>query len=1088
MNGKPLIVLCALLCLAGQTFGGINARLMAYPDVSATQIAFVYGGDIWIMPRNGGDAVQLTHSPGNESWPRFSPDGKWIAFSAAYNGNTDVYAMPVSGGVPTRLTWQSHADRVIDWHPDGEQILFASARHAGVRGVQEFFLVSRQGGFARKLDVPYGVLASFSPDGKRLAYITRITENYPFKRYRGGLTSDILLFDLKEKKAERIINHPATDGKPAWVGDRIYFLSDRDDKMRLNVWAYDVKSGKIEQITRFSDFDVTYLSGGPGILVLEAGGRLYNLDPVTGKTSEVKVSLVSDLAAEMPGKQDVSRQISHMALAPGAKRVVFEARGELFNVPAKDGYSLNLTRSSGAFDQQPAWSPDGGTIAFWSDVSGEYEIHLVPAMGGKARQLTKRGKGFGYTLNWSPDGKYLAFMNEKNEICIVDVAGGKVTVAGKNLWHITHPARYYYKISWSPDSRWIAFAEDLANVHSALFAYNLESGKKLQLTSGFYQDSDPEFSRDGKYLFFLTEREMNAAYSALGDGTWIYPNATRIAVAALSPGAPALLPVKNDAMKAEKKAKPANGKKEEEKADKPAPVSIVAAGFESRLELLPPKAGNLYGLASFKGKLLYLRFPNTGSGGRDAALMMYDLEAREEKPVLAPVQTFVVSPDRESILVQSRRSYGIIKPAPKQKIEDPVPTAGLVMDLVPRQEWRQIFTDTWRRYRDFFYDRHMHGLDWRTMRERYGALIKDARTREDVTNICSQLQAELSAGHTYTWGRRQGNFVDTGYLGIDWSLDKGKYRIERIVRPAAWDTEERSPLDRPGVKVNEGDAILAVNGVMLDPARDPYAAFEGLAGKTVVLKVVSPGENAETRELVVECLNLRQETNLRHLEWIENNRKLVDRLSGGKLGYVYMTNTAGQGQRELVRMYYGQLDKQGFIIDERFNGGGQLADRFLELLQRPVVYNLYWRYGRDHSQPRKVNTGPKGMLINGWAGSGGDGLPWAFQELKAGPIVGEATLGILVGPATGHMLIDGGGITLPGGRLYDNDGHWFWEGEGVKPDFPVWDDPNLLMQGRDPQMEKVVEEVMKLLKTNPPRLTPAPPLEDRTAKGLNKEK
>jgi len=1085
-----LIVFGALLALVGGTvFGQINAKLMRYPDVSAEQIAFVYGGDIWIMPRDGGNAVQLTRSPGEESWPRFSPDGKWLAFSAAYNGNTDVYVMPVTGGVPTRVTWQSHADRVVDWHPDGKHILFASSRHAGVRGVQHFFLVSRKGGFARQLDVPYGVMGSFSPDGRHLAYITRITENYPFKRYRGGLASDIILFDLQKNRAERITDNPATDGKPVWLGDHIYFLSDRDAQMRLNVWAYDVKTRKTAQVTRFSDFDVTYLSGGAGMLVLEAGGRLYLLNPESGKIGEVAVKVVSDLAAEMPRQEDVSKQIANMALAPGAKRVIFEARGELYNLPAKDGYAINLTRSSGAFDQQPAWSPDGKTVAYWSDRSGEYEIHLQPAMGGEDRQLTRRGKGFGYTLAWSPDGKTLAFINEKNEICVADARSGEIKVAGQTRWHITHPGRYYYKISWSPDSRWIAFTERLENTHSAIFAYNLESAKKHQLTSGFYEDFGPEFSQDGKYLFFLTDREMNAAYSAMGDGTWIYPNATRIAAAALAPDAPSLLPVKNDALDAEEKPqnppKKENGKKEQQSLR----VTVDPRGFESRLELLPPKAGNIRGLAAFKGQLVYLRYPNTGTGDRDATLMIYDLQEREDQPVIAPVEDVAVSPDRKFLLVQSQRRFGIIKPAPKQKIKDAVPTSGMVMDLVPRQEWRQIFTDTWRRYRDFFYDPNMHGLDWDAMRKRYGALIGAARTRWDVTNICSQLQAELSAGHTYTFGGdvQRVKPVDTGYLGVDWELKGKEFSIKRIVRPAAWDTDERSPLDRPGVNVKAGDTILAVNGVDLDPAKDPYAVFEGLAGKTVALKVKSPGDQEKPRLVVVKCLTRREEMNLRHLEWIEHNRKQVDRLSGGKLGYVYMTNTARQGQLELVRMYYGQLDKQGFIIDERFNGGGQLADRFLELLQRPVVYNLAWRYGRDHSQPQKVNTGPKGMLINGWAGSGGDGLPWAFQELQAGPIVGEATMGILVGPATGHRLIDGGGITLPGGRLYDNDGHWFWEGEGVKPDFPVWDDPNLLIQGRDPQMEKVVEEVMKLVKKHPPRQTPAPPLEDRTAKGLNKK-
>jgi tricorn protease len=441
-------------------------------------------------------------------------------------------------------------------------------------------------------------------------------------------------------------------------------------------------------------------------------------------------------------------------------------------------------------------------------------------------------------------------------------------------------------------------------------------------------------------------------------------------------------------------------------------------------------------------------------------------------------------------LVASVGKYGIIQPEPKQKIEKPIPTNDLVMDLVPRQEWQQIFMDTWRRHRDFFYDPEMHQVDWEEMRDRYGALLEDARTRWDVSFIQSNLAAELSAGHTYTFGGdvEQAPSRQTGFLGIDWEMENNRYRINRIAKPAVWDTEVRSPFDSPGVDVEVGDYILAVNGIDLDPNKDPYAAFDGLTGKTVSLTISQSGNLGDSKHHVITCLTQSEEINLRYLEWIENNRQMVDKLSDGQLGYVYMSNTADRGQLELVRMYYGQLDKQGFIIDERFNGGGQLADRFLELLQRPVVYNLHWRHGRDHAYPIKTNTGPLGMLINGWAGSGGDGLPWAFQELEAGPIVGERTLGILVGPATGHMLIDGGGITVPGARLYDNDGHWFWEGEGVSPDFEVWDDPNILVQGRDPQIEKVVAEVLMLLKTNPPKMTPAPPFEDRTAKGLKKKK
>ncbi|MCP3933178.1 MAG: Tricorn protease like protein [Bacteroidetes bacterium] len=1114
---KKVFSVVLVIFLFQSMYAQISAKLMRYMDVSETQITFVYGGDIWVMPKAGGTAIQVTHSPGEESWPRFSPDGKSIAYTANYNGNPDVYLMPSMGGVPKRLTYQSHTDRMVDWHPDGKRILFASARESGRQSYRQFYLISTEGGFPEKLAVPYGELASYSPDGNQLAYITKITENYPFKRYRGGLASDIIIYDLRSNTAENITNNHANDGKPAWAGDKVYFLSDQAEDMRLNIWVYDTKAKKTSKLTDFSDFDISFMSAGPEDIVFEAGGTLYLMSLNDHKYQPVNVNVVSDMSVEMPKTKDVSKQISNMTASPEGKRIVFEARGELFNVPVKEGYTINMTRSSGAFDQNPAWSPDGKHIVFWSDKSGEYEIYIQEHDGSSpAKKITNREKGFGYALHWSPDSKKLAFIDETNTISILDVKTGNVQIAGNTQWNVGHGGRFGYSIAWSPDSRWITFSQGLENANNAIFIYDVKEKKGHQITSGFYEDSDPVFSADGKYLFYLTNRQFSATYSDMGDGTWVYPNATQIASLSLTKEAPSLLSPKNDEVKAKEekkkeekdsaeekatekeKSKKKKSKKEEEasKEEKPKKDSTKLAvkidfdNLESRIVLLPPKAGNIGGLASFKGKLVYLRVPNTGSGERSSSLVYYDLEKREEKTIISDVSRYSVTADGKTLLVSSKGKYGIVKPQPNQKIEKPIPTDGLVMNLVPREEWTQIFNDTWRRYRDFFYDPNMHQMDWEALRDRYGALIKDARTRWDITNLQSNMQAELSAGHTYTYGgdveRVSRQF--TGFLGIDWELNNNQYRIKHIVKPATWDTEVRSPFDQPGVDVKVGDYILSVNGMALDAAKDPYAAFEGLQGKTVSLILSRSGKKEDSKKHVIKCLTQSEEINLRYLEWIENNRKMVDKLSDGQLGYVYMSNTAGRGQLELVRMYYGQLDKKGFIIDERFNGGGQLADRFLELLQRPVVYNLHWRHGKDHIYPIKTNTGPVGMLINGWAGSGGDGLPWAFQELEAGPIVGERTLGILVGPATGHRLIDGGGITVPGARLYDNDGHWFWEGEGVAPDFEVWDDPNILVKGRDPQIEKVVEEVLKLLKENPPVMTPAPPLEDRTAKGLNGKK
>ena len=1095
---KSVKLLFFLMLVVSTLQAQISAKLMRYLDVSDSQITFVYGGDIWIVPKAGGLAVQITHSPGEESFPKFSPDGTKIAYTASYNGNQDVYVIPSTGGIPVRVTYASYPDRMVEWHPDGEHLLIASRRETGIPRVNQFYLVSKNGGLPQKMKIPYGELGSFSPDGHKLAYITKITENYPFKRYRGGLTSDVILFDLNTNRAENITNNLANDGKPAWAGNKIYFLSDQAENMRLNIWSYDTQTKQSRQVTFLEDFDISTLSAGPEDLVFEAGGVLYRMSLDTEKYHEVEGEVVSDLSVEIPRMENVGSTIQYVSASPGGKRVVFEARGELFNAPVKEGFVLNMTQSSGAFDQSPSWSPDGNHIAYWSDQSGEYEIYVKNTRQEEAaRKLTSRNRGFGYHLFWSPDSRKIVFIDEKNDIILLDVGTGQTQAVDNYSWNLGHESRYGYLINWSPDSRWIAYTKGQDNANDAIFLYQVEGNKAYRLTSGFYHDHHPVFGKDGKYLFYLTDRQFNPSYSGLNDGTWIYPNNTQLAALSLTPDVPYLLSPKNDELDSAKKEimedadkgkkkKKGDGEAVEKDEESEVQVKIDWESPESRVTILPPKAGNLGNLMAFEGKIVYQRSPVTGDEAGKAALMLFDLEKREEKKVIDNLEFVSPTADGKMILVKSSGRFGIVKPEPDQKIEEAIPTDGLVMRLNPKEEWRQIFNDTWRRYRDFFYDKDMQQVDWDAMKARYGQLIDDARTRWDVSSIQSNLSAELSAGHTYTFGGDTENVpnIQTGYLGIDWEQTGGKYRIKKIIRPSSWDTEIRSPFDHPGVEVEEGDYILEVNGIPVDPQKDPYAAFEGLAGKTISLMISKSGEPSGAKNQVVICLSLQEDQSLRYLEWIEENRARIDSLSDGQLGYVYMSNTSERGQLELIRMYYGQLDKKGFIIDERFNGGGQLADRFLELMKRPVVYNLYWRHGRYHTWPVKTNTGPKGMLINGWAGSGGDALPWAFQELKAGPIVGERTLGILVGPATGHRLIDGGGITVPGARLYDNDGHWFWEGEGVKPDFPVWDDPNLLIIGRDPQMEKVVEEVLKILTDHPPMHTPPPPMEDRTAEGL----
>jgi tricorn protease len=1066
----------------------IDARLFRYPDVSASQIAFVYGGDIWIVSKNGGTANKLTSSTGEEAFPRFSPDGKTLAFSATYDGNTDVYTMPVTGGVPMRLTWNSFPDRVIDWHPDGKRILFASGRESGTPRFNQLYLVSTKGGLPEKLSIPYGELASFSPDGNSVAYVTKITENYPFKRIRSGLASDVYIFNLKNGTADNITKSDATEGKPVWVKNKVYYVSDGGVNGRRNIWVYDADKKTKEQLTRFTDIDINHMSAGPDEIVFEAGGRLYLLNFFTNKYAEVKINVVADMSTLMPRTVNIGNNISNFDLSPDAKRTVFEARGELFSIPAENGVIMNLTNTSGAWERSPSWSPNGRSLAYWSDASGEWEIWLRDNATTESKKLTDFKSGMGWNLYWSPDSKKIAFINDLQEIKVLTVANGAIETIDKTEDQ-SYGALNGFRVVWSPDNKWITYAKNGENNYSSIYLYNFEKKKLYKATSGYYNDFSPVFDATGKHLFFATQRNFVPAYSSL-DNTWVYPNSTQLAVATLDPATQSILYPKNDDIKLDttsgKKPDAADTSKKAKPVITTAQSNIDPEGIEQRLEILPVPAGNISGLVAVDGKLIYQRFPNTGSAGGPPSLNYYDIDARQEKTLLAGATAYSVGPDGKNILARTNAGFGIVKPMADQKLDKVIRTSEMEMVLNPREEWKQIFNDVWRRYRDFFYDPGMQQVDWNAMKKEYGALLENAITRWDVNNILQEMVAELSAGHTYVQGGdvEQGRNRPNGFLGIDWTVDNNAYKVKRIVRGAPWDNEVRSPLEATGVNVKEGEYILSVNGRKLDTDFDPYSMFEGLSNKAVALRVNSKPTLEGSREVIVKTLTAGQEQRLRHLEWIEANRKKVEKLSGAQLGYMYMPNTGADGQTELMRQFYAQTDKKGFVIDERFNAGGQLGDRFIEMLNRPTIYNIAWRNAGITRWPQKANDAPKVMLINGWAGSGGDAFPWAFQQLGLGPIVGERTLGILVGPATGHQLIDGGGITVPDGRLFGMNGKWFAEGYGIKPEIEVWDDPAQLAKGIDPQLVRAVNEAMKLVKEKPKTFYPRPKFEDRSAKGL----
>lgn len=1072
---KKIILIFTLLLFFSvpKINGQVDARMLQYPDVSSTQITFSYGGDVWIVAKEGGTAHKLTSAKGMEGFAKFSPDGSMIAFSGNYSGNVDVYVMPSMGGLPVRLTHHGMGDRLVDWFPDGKNLLFVSSRESGKQRFSQFYKVNVNGGMPGKLPVPYGEFGSLSSDGKKIAYTNKSRVFRTWKRYRGGTAADIWIFDLNNNSSENISNNIANDEIPMWSGNKIYFLSDRGENLRFNIWSYDLNTKATKQITNFTDYDIHFPSIGNDEIVFEAGGLLYLLNLTTEKYKEVKVNVVSDESTLMARTEKVDKLIQSYSISHDGKRALFEARGEVFSVPAENGPVINLTQSTGVAERYPAWSPNGKYAAYWSDRSGEYELTIRdlenPAI---EKKLTSYKEGYRYNIFWSPNSKKLAFIDQAMDIYVYDMESDKTIKVDKQLSFFEGALRGF-KVNWSSDSRYLAYGKQLDNNHTAITLFDSEEEKLHQLTSGFYNDSSPTFDPDGKYLYFLTNRDFNPVYSDL-DNSWIYPNATQIAVATLTDEILSPLAPKNDSTSVKKEEdKKEDTKKDDKKDEKPKEekvkeLKIKFEGFEERLVILQPESGNYSNLNAVSGKVIYHKNPRSGSGDKKRVIAYFDLEKREEKTIIDDANSFEVSADGKKILVSKNGAYHIVDVGADQKMDKKMPTNQLEMTVVPKEEWKQIFTDAWRLQRDFFYDKNLHGVDWNEMKIRYGKLINHSVSRWDVNYVIGELIGELNASHTYRGGGDSEDSPDrpVGYLGVDWELNNGAYMIKRIVKAAPWDNEVRSPLDASGIKAKEGNYILAVNGAAIDIKKDPWAAFEGLAGKTIELTINDKPSFDSSWGIIVETLT--DETRLRNLAWIESNRKRVDEATGGKIGYIYVPSTGRDGQTELVRMFKAQYNKQGLIIDERFNNGGQIPDRFIELLNRKPLAFWAVRDGKTWQWPPAANFGPKVMLINGWSGSGGDAFPDYFRKAGLGPLVGTRTWGGLIGITGAPTLIDGGSVTVPTFRMYDPDGEWFKEGHGVDPDIEVIDDPTQLAKGVDPQIEKAIEEALRLLKQNPP--------------------
>jgi tricorn protease len=1078
-----LVIMVILLFTCGWAIQ--DARLLRFPNINGDLVVFVYAGDIWSVPASGGDARRLTSHPGLELFPKISPDGRWIAFSAEYSGSRQVYVMAAAGGPPRQLTFYNDAGVmpprggydyvVLDWTADGSQVLVRCNRTPWGERMGKYFLVSLAGGLEKPLPIPEGGGGTFSPDGGKIVYTPIEREFRTWKRYQGGRAQDVWIYDLQNNASRRLTDFPGTDQHPVWFGDRIFFVSDRD--LTLNIYAFDLKTDKIEQVTRHNDYDVLWPSGRGGQLVYENGGYLYRLDLNSGQERRLTVNLNFDNGNILPYFKNVSDFISGYDISPSGKRAVFEARGDIFTVPEKEGLTYNLTDSQGVREIFPAWSPDGRSIAYYSDLGGEYEIFLKDANGsGKPLQLTANSRIWRFPPKWSPDGRMLLFSDKDQLLQVLDIASRKITVVDKARRHdITD-------YNWSPDSRWLVYSKDGDSAQDAIWVYALEQKKNFQLTDAVYNDFAPVFSRDGKYIYFLSNRDFNLAFSSF-EFNYLYNKAARIYALALTQDAPALFTDKND-VEAGIAPGAANKKTNDAKPGKAAAtvpaVRIDVAGSNARITVFPLKSDNYALVWAIDGGILYFK---------DKEIRQFKLDDKKDSSVIEGVSSAVLAAGGQRILYQADKQFGIIELKAEQKVgEGTLNLAQMTMKLDPQKEWAQIFNDGWRIFRDWFYQKTMHGVDWLKMKQKYGQLVPYLSHRADLDFIFGELVGEINAGHTYVnWGDfPRVKRMDTGLLGAELKADEkaGRYLITKIYAGENWNETTRSPLTEQGIGVQVGDFLIALNGSEVTLPDNPYRFLENTVGRKISIKVNARPVAEGAREYWIRPV--KSELDLFYLDWVRSRREMVDRLSAGRIGYFHVPDTANDGNRELYKGMYAYKNKEALIIDERYNGGGFIPVVMTELLARKTL-NYWATRGLELApDPAVAHDGPKVMLINGYSSSGGDAFPYYFKKSKLGRLIGTRTWGGLIGISGNPDFADGGSFNVPTFGFVDTEGHWAVEGEGVSPDIEVIDRPELVAAGHDPCIEKAVQVLLEQLKQNPPQKTAIPAAPDRS-KWIEKE-
>lgn len=1034
--------------------------IMRFPDVSETTIVFSCGEDLWTVPIEGGVATKITFHDGQEIHPEFSPDGKRIAFTGEYDGNSDVYVMNEYGGNITRVTYHPGRDEVIGWHAEKNKIMFTSSRNSTTR-YTKIFLISPDGTGLEELIMYDAARGSFSPDGSKIAYNKTSREDRTWKRYQGGRAQEVYIYDLNTNEEKNISQFVGTDRIPMWIGDKIFFSSDREKT--LNIFAYNTQDQSIEKITNHAEYDIRRPGYGSNKIVYENGGDIWLLDVNTKEYNKVEIQVLADMEETRPYLKDVHEEVTEIEISPSGEQTLITARGEIFTVPVNQGQANNLTANSGAYDRGAVWSPDGEKIAYLSDKSGEYEIYIIHPEGKtEAVKLTSHPNGYRHSLNWSPDSKKIAFTDQTLTLYYLDINTKDIVKVDKANYENVDVSIHKKPISdynWSPDSRFIAYSKMNSSYMYQVYLYSLDTKQVNGLSNGLFHDFGPVFTQDGEHLLFISNRRFNPTYC---DMEWemVYKDVAGIYALTLKKDGPSIVPFVREEAKRNNQSQPL--------------VTVDFEDIQERVEALPLKRGNYRQLSVNEDALFYF---NAEDGDfnkfefrvpQEMNLYKYSFKEEQEQEIIKGVNDCKLSFNGNSIIYKKGNSVGIINTASLK--EEKINLRNLEFWYNPVKEWDQIFNEAWRLERDYFYEPNMHGLDWEAMKEKYGKLIKRASCRSDVGFIIGELIGELNTSHTYVYGgdsKRNSDYVNVGQLGVDWKIDAENklYRFGKIYKEPDWSREIWPPLAKPGINVSEGDYLLMVNGKKVSSEKNIYSYFIGLDGEQVTLTINSKPSLAGAKEIIVEPVH--NESGIRYMAWLEHNRKVVEEASNGKIGYIYMPDTYNGSATDFPKYFYSQTKKEGIILDGRFNGGGLDPEIFLQRLQKKP--HGYWtrRYSHDQTIPALAVDAHMACLTNRYAGSGGDELPYEFQLNKMGPVIGTRTWGGLVGVSMFMRLIDGGGLTAPDYRIYNAKGEWVVENVGVYPDIEIEIDSKKMSQGYDTQLMEAVDYLMNKIEAEP---------------------